>query len=247
MRVSIFLLAIAGLLPAPPETSASSVPRRKDAPELESLSARVREIAFNPNTFFKQETLLEPLISITYTGDDWGWPVYAIALHEGCVRPEPVGPRCWYRRTARMMRVHGLASHERPRTAGRLLIDRIDAKAPRTDEEIKTVLDGSELDWLQADLNACPRAAALISKTKNMDWVGSEIHSPVRGGPITYAVHADDTMIHLRSSIQQVSMFSGLPRGNNPAAWAKKFYQALQPCLKPASAPWPWRQKSDEE
>ena len=83
---------------------------------------RVWDLAFDPNRYFVSEygdeQVIEEIITIAYTGDDYAWPVYSIAIAEGCLEGEGNGPACGARLTARMVRAPAPPDMTRPRHRG---------------------------------------------------------------------------------------------------------------------------------
>lgn len=66
----------------------------------------MQQLAFDPVKFFPSQYVKDHSgVRISDTGDDYGWPVYAIAVTEGCI-PWENNPRdqCGSRLRARLVR-----------------------------------------------------------------------------------------------------------------------------------------------
>ena len=57
------------------------------------VRAMVQQAAFDPTTYFPSRYIRDSsIVRIAYTGDDYGWPVYSIAIAEGCKLLERLVP-----------------------------------------------------------------------------------------------------------------------------------------------------------
>lgn len=76
----------------------------RDAQPSFDFRERTRALAFDPARFFSEQS--EPAMSVRYLGDDYGYPVYAIAVRRGCTDADRGEGRrtCGERLIARMVR-----------------------------------------------------------------------------------------------------------------------------------------------
>jgi hypothetical protein len=199
---------------------------------------RVKELAFDPDKFFVSKFNQTPAITIAYTGDDYAWPVYSIAVWFGC--REDAKKRPCNSRTARMVRAPASLDEERLRHRGSRLIGNLKGGQATTDLAMREQLDGAGLDWLEADLASCSAASALIEQAGSLNWVPDVIREHASGKPITIFLHADMVRLVLRERLFE-STYEGRIAENSPGAWAVRFARSLEPCWRPASAPPPWR------
>ena len=95
-RFVLCSLAVAGMA-APVVAQEASIFELRDP---------VRAQAFDPTRFFTTAQGRDgSSVRILYTGDDYGWPIHAIAIAAGCQRDEGLSPEaCATRLTARMVR-----------------------------------------------------------------------------------------------------------------------------------------------
>jgi hypothetical protein len=123
--------------------------------DFEALKQRVTDVAFDPDSFFGTQGQYFRIATIRYRGDDWRFPVYAIAISNGCILGRE--PGCDARRIARMVRGTEAVPPERPRWRGSALIGRLGKLGSLDGPGLAKALDAN-VDWLEADLDSCPGA-----------------------------------------------------------------------------------------
>jgi len=229
MRVGLALAALALAFPAQAQRAVQPII---------GVKRTVEALAFDPGLFFKWSWADK--VRIRYRGDDWGWPVYSIAVQNGCEDEKAPLPACTERRVARMVRAPiGPRGTERPRWRGTDLVERIFRSGARSERAIKAQLDKAGLEWLEADLQACPGAMAMLASAEAAQW-GPYTRPPRPDGAIVVTLHADTIEVGFEVPDGRVT-WSGLGREGTPARWAYDFAALLEPCWKPAPAPTPWR------
>ncbi|MFN3816623.1 hypothetical protein [Brevundimonas sp.] len=203
---------------------------------------RVRTLAFDPTRFFPSEHIEDrSTVRIVYTGDDYDWPVYAIAVAEGCVDAENIREDdCASRLRARMVRAPAPADLTRPRQRGTHLVGRLIERGATSPRQIQTALDEIGVEWVEADLRACPEALAALGRSANAVWVPDAVANPVAGDELMALVlHADIVQVEVEQ-FARVSTYRGWIDDGSPAAWATDFAGSLESCWAPAGVPAPW-------
>lgn len=204
--------------------------------------ATVLEMAFDPALYFPSRYVADSsMIKITYTGDDYGWPVYAIAVAEGCVDREDVQrDNCTSRLRARMVRAPAPAGLTRPRQRGSYLIGEIVAKSAVSADQIRTALTEINPEWVEADLRICPGAMDALKRSSEAVWVPEAVAEPDSdAGNVEIVLHADIIEVELRQYARRAS-YRGWIAEDSPAAWAESLAAVLEPCWRPASVTAPW-------
>ncbi|HLL59687.1 MAG TPA: hypothetical protein VK391_07350, partial [Allosphingosinicella sp.] len=79
------------------------------------LRDEVDAFAFDPKKLFGAREFGRNTVTIAYRGDEFGWPVFSMAVRRGCLAEEKMGPHCGTRRIARMVRAPAPPNLERPR------------------------------------------------------------------------------------------------------------------------------------
>lgn len=205
----------------------------------------VTELAFDPARMFDAPGGFGDLVRIAYRGDDWGWPVYAITIRNGC----PVGkpePGCQARRRARMVRAPvPPQGAERPRWRGEALVDRMWRKKLTKPAEIAGELDRSGLDWVEAELDTCPGAMAALAKATELQWIRAHAVVPDPAPDLDDLVlHADKVRVEFPFYSRQAT-YDGYVAPGSPGEWATRLAAVLEPCWKPLAEPPPWRRAAE--
>ncbi|MDI6624211.1 MAG: hypothetical protein QME55_05730 [Brevundimonas sp.] len=211
-------------------------------PRDADVRAMVQHAAFDPTTYFPSRYIRDhSIVRIAYTGDDYGWPVYSIAIAEGCIAGETV-PRdgCASRLRARMVRAPADPDAVRPRVLGARLVSRVEGTGARTPEEVRKALGEENLEWVEADLRACPGALDALAESAEAEWVPDAITNPRPEDAMTGLVlHADIVRVDF-SQYARLTTYSGWIAERSPAAWAVGLAATLEPCWEPAPEQPPW-------
>ena len=202
----------------------------------------VQDVAFDPATYFRSPYIRDQsVVRISYTGDDYGWPVYSIAIAEGCVDGETI-PRnnCASRVRARMVRAPGVLGATRLRQAGAALVFRVGETGATSVEEVRQTLSRVGLDWFEADVRACPEALTTLAKSAEAVWVPSAVANPTSGDEMSAIVmHADIVRVEVQQ-YARLTTYSGWLAHQSPAAWAVEMASVLEPCWRPMASDPPW-------
>jgi hypothetical protein len=218
-------LTIAALMIALPAAAQSN----REFDEIRRVKGMVESLAFDPATFFDQRGAWAS-IHIRQRGSDWGWPVYSIAIVDGCVVNDAPYPACIHQRLARMVRVPG--------ARGDSLVRGIRKTGAKRYAQVRTALGKAGLEWLEADLQACPGAMAALGKASAARW------GPYKdsNGNVLFVMVSHADMIEVSHTVPEGEVtWRGPALEGTPAAWANDLATALEPCWKPATAPAPWR------
>lgn len=198
---------------------------------------RTRLLAFDPGRFFAGR--FEPMIAIRYMGDDYDYPVYALALQAGCNPAEQPEQRldCGRRLIARMVRSPYDGTPPRPRARGQRLFGTLTTARPDSDDALRRALDAAALEWVEADVRQCAPAMAHLATLRDVRFtLPIDLDKPL----FEMVLHADKVRIDTGDYLTR-SHYEGWAKPGTAGAWADAFAKSLEGCWKPASAPVPWR------
>lgn len=200
---------------------------------------RTRALAFDPGTFFQGHP--KPWMSVVYSGDDYGFPVYSIAIRKGCTRDDVGEARraCGNRLTARMVRAPFQGTPHRPRYRGQALFGALNGKAIADDTGLRTALSQYGLEWLEADVTQCAPAMDLLGKTGGLSFF-VEAPVPRVGPPPPVVLHADTITLEYRGGYLVEARYFGWVAPGSPGEWADRFAQSLEGCWRQAQVAPPW-------
>ena len=224
---------ILGCLAQPARAQETSILETRDA---------VRQMAFDPATFFPSPYIKDrSVIRITYTGDDYGWPVYAIAIAEGCIDQENVRQDdCKSRLRARMVRAPAPPNLTRARQRGVHLVTRLVERGATSPELMRTALDQLGVEWLEADLRTCSGAMETLQQSTEAVWVPDAVSDPTPDDEMAGLVlHADIVQVEIQQYARRTTYVGWLAAGS-PAVWAEALATVLEPCWRPANVSVPW-------
>lgn len=179
------------------------------------------------------------MIRIVYTGDDWAWPVYSIAIAEGCLEAETFSPACTSRLTARMVRSPAPEDMQRPRERGLNLVKQLVDRRATSRSAIRASLGTLGAEWMEADLRACPGIGDVLERAAELDWVPRDIRNPGPEEEIEIVIHADSVKVDF-VRYNRRSTYDGYIANGSPAEWAVELEKVLEPCWKPAQIMAPW-------
>lgn len=209
----------------------------QDAASSYDFRERIRILAFDPARFFPEQPA--PEMSVRYLGDDYGYPVYAIAVQRGCTAADQGDARrtCGERLTARMVRAPFEGKPLRPRARGQQLFATVAQAGPQNEDDLLRLLDRTGLEWLEADVGQCPTAMAHLATGRALKF-SPALNRTDR--PFEIILHADTVTFEVDEHLAH-SRYEGWLKPGSPAVWADQFAASLETCWKPASAPVPWR------
>ena len=198
---------------------------------------RTRALAFDPARFFPERS--EPTMSVRYLGDDYGFPVYTIAVRRGCIDAEKGEARrtCGERLVARMVRSPFEGEPPRPRVRGQRLFATIAQSKPQNDEALLRLFDNGGLEWLEADVGKCPTAMAHLATGRDLKFSPAMDQT---GQPAEIVLHADKVSFEIGNYLTR-SRYDGWVKQGSPGGWANDFAASLEPCWRPSTALVPWR------
>jgi hypothetical protein len=212
------------------------------APSTIEVQQIVQRLAFDPGKFFPSQYIKDhAVVRIVYTGDDYAWPVYAVALAEGCVDGENnQRDQCASRVRARMVRAPEPPEASRPRQRGARLVARLMESGSVSLPQVQASLQQMGVEWVEADLRDCPGAMQALARSAEAIWVPDAIANPHPGDEMSGLVlHADIVQVEFQQ-YARLAHYRGWIAEGSPAEWAVEFVSALEPCWRPAMAPAPW-------
>lgn len=237
------LAAFAAITPA--KAQQGTINFAMDIDEIRSMS---RQLAFEPNRFFPDQ-YARPFITIRYTGDDYGYPVYSLAVRRGCTVDDKGEARksCGSRMTARIVRAPGIipeAGEGRSRRiAGAKIFAYLYENCPEDEVELRAALDSYGLEWLEADVTACPAAIAHLLSAEEISFFAEPA---LPDDSLSIVLHADKIDFTFGDYLTR-SRYRGFVKRGSPGEWADQFAASLSECWKPATATVPWRLESPAE
>lgn len=213
-----------------------------DAMSAAAMRSMTRQLAFDPARFFP-DAIVEPIITIRYTGDDYGFPVYSIAVAKGCTSLEVSTEResCGSRIVARMVRAPDPAPKgsepTRRRGIGAAVFNHIHERNPGNEKELREAIQSYGLEWLEADIRQCPAAIKHLESARRISFFAE----PAFPDPSSTSIvlHADKIDFAF-GEYNTRSRYVGYAKRGNPGEWADQFAASLEGCWKPAEAMAPW-------
>lgn len=229
MRLLALTLAVLAAIPAQAESRRGF-----------NLHQAVLAEAFDPERFFGGG-YAEPVLTVRYLGDDYDYPVYALALYKGCHDADAEGDRsCRERLQVRMVRAPYEGEPERPRWRGTKLLGDLRTRGVSSQRELLAALDNGAVEWLEADLATCPAALSHARNTANLRWFGAPlVEEP--SDSIAIVLHADTVDVRFRPNYFTDVRFKGIVDDDFPSGWAEGFAKSLENCWTPSAAIRPWR------
>jgi len=225
----------------------TAIPAQADDSAAFNLNQTVLADAFDPERFFAGRYISDPILTIRYLGDDYDYPVYAIALYKGCHADDPEGDQtCRERLRARMVRAPYDGEPERPRWRGTKLLADLGKLAVSSRSELHAALDLGMVEWLEADLATCPAAMRHARDIGELRWFGVPlVEEP--SDSIAIVLHADTVDVRFRPNYFTDVRYTGHVDNDLPSGWAVGLAQSLGDCWTPSNAMPPWRRKPIED
>ncbi|AYV46408.1 hypothetical protein CFHF_14800 [Caulobacter flavus] len=253
MRLSTLALGLAIIVfgqaaqagPAPDQAAPAQTGEARE-PSVADVREAVRDIAFDPSRFFPSPLVKDrSILRITYTGDDYGWPVHAIAVAKGCVDDEKQPKdKCASRLRARMVRAPAPDGMARPRQRGVRLVGQLVERKATTPAQIRAALSQIKPEWVEADLRTCPGAAEVLKRSAEAVWVPEAVADPQPTDELNLVLHADIVKIEIQQ-YARLTTYRGWLAENSPAVWAQSLAAVLEPCWRAADVPAPWEAPTD--
>lgn len=218
----------------------AAVPAQAESRRGFDLHQAVLAEAFDPERFF-DGGYVKPVLTVRYLGDDYDYPVYALALYKGCFEADAGGDRsCRERLQVRMIRAPYDGEPERPRWRGTKLLGDLRTRGVSSQKELLAALDSGAVEWLEADLAKCPAAMEHAGTTDNLRWFGVPLVEEPSDG-IAIVLHADTVEVRFRPNYFTDVRYEGIVDADLPSGWADRFAKSLENCWKPSAATRPWR------
>ena len=106
--------------------------------------------------------------------------------------------------------------------------------------------------WREADLKTCPGAVAALLSLENARWFDFDDadRDAIAGREVdSLTVVADGDFVTVRAQGFAASTYAASTLGEEAgtSGWAQQMLKVVEPCLKPASAPPPWRRPPAQE
>lgn len=216
----------------------SSLAQDQNADSGYDYRQRTRELAFDPQHFFPER--VRPWMEIVYSGDDYGFPVYSLAIRKGCTSDDIGEARrtCGDRLIARMVRSPFDGEPSRPRNRGQALFGFLSNARVDDDIALRAALTRYQLEWLETDVSGCGPAMALLEADPALSFFATQWTPSLRPPPIV--LHADKIRFVHRGSYLSETTYYGWTAPDSPGAWAVQFAQSLEACWRPAASIAPW-------
>ena len=196
------------------------------------------QTAFDPSRNFAGDLVPSSADELVLTAsasarDDYA-PAYSLAIAYRCTASEKSGERrCGF--TARLLST-GSTTEERQALSLRLAAQ---ARFAKSAAEVKTYLDKAEVQWLEADVGACPNGIFAMDSVRVADW-RPDIHyalQPVQDREII--MHPASIRVRM-SGTYTTSTYQGWVLAAGVPAAVQQLMDTLQPCWKPATSLRPW-------
>lgn len=203
------------------------------------IKNRIITEIFVPATFLTNPNfnVQQPTMEIIYTGDDYGWPVYAIGFFRGCLdkkrgHPTPGCSHLWHALRLRAPELKsGRVRHDGSALAS--TIATIMNESPSL--SFTDAVSKSGLKWEIATLNTCPGAVDTFGKF-NMS-LNSYINTDPNSRRDVF-IHSD--MVTIKVNLGQNKLALQSPVGLPVGKWVSEFDEILGQCWEPAAYPRPW-------
>ena len=108
------------------------------------------------------------------------------------------------------------------------------------DANIGRTLDGSGLQWLEANVETCPGAVEAVEAVRASDWrpdPSGFLPAPGYGPLLSHAAR-----VRVRySGLEATARFHGWTEAPGVPAAVTGLLDTLQPCWSPSASPPPWR------
>lgn len=199
----------------------------------------VLDAAFDPVRSFKGdlEGADDELVLTAWASarDDYA-PAYSLAIAYRCLPTAKEGEyECGY--TARMLRTGG-REDEFERSLALVAL----AKETADAAEMRQALEGARLEWLEADVEACPNGIFAMDSVRVATW-NPDIH------PALQAREAREIIMH--PAAIRVTMFGSYTRttyegwrlADGVPGGIHKLLETLEACWKPGTSRRPWNRR----
>jgi len=166
---------------------------------------------------------------------DYYIPAYSLAIAYRCRAVETLGRiKCGY--TARTLRVGPPGEGQFDR--GLMFLSRL--RNARTVQEMRPLMDGQTgLQWLEADVDACPQGIFAIDSVRVTNW-RPDIHYPLQPrNEREIILHPAQIRVKMIGTYTTTTYQGWVLADGVPAA-VRTLLDTLEPCWTPATSPKPW-------
>jgi hypothetical protein len=222
------LLAIVGALGALGSAAGASTPPGQ----------AVLEAAFDPDRSFagdiRPSSDDEMVLTARASARDDYAPDYSLAIAYRCFPTQKAGE--WSCRfVARMLRVGGTGNMR----FGASLKLAAQAGTAESGSEMRHNLSQAKLEWLEADVNACPKGIFAMDSVRVADW-RPDIHYALQEmKDRELVVHPAQIHVWMHGTYT-TSRYQGWVAAAGVPAAVRTLLETLEPCWKPATSPRPW-------
>jgi hypothetical protein len=109
-----------------------------------------------------------------------------------------------------------------------------------TAPDMRRHLDRAGLEWLEADVAACPNGIFAMDSIRVADW-NPDIHFRLQAMEDRQLIlHPAEIRVMMSGSYTR-STYQGWVLANGVPAAVRKLVETLEPCWKPATSPQPWK------
>ena len=206
------------------------------ADEIEQVGPAIAAAAFEPSTFFSADPDRDRSVLRIVHLDQYGRPIYSIAIHEGCFVNKGWSEQCGNRLVARMVRAPAPFKNADLRNRSIDLAKRLVRRNATTHKTIRSALPSLDLEWMEADLHTCPGFDEQLASAANLAWL-----------PLTLTPDREQLIWVDTDSVEvafdyypTTSTFSGVPIEGSPGEWAVNLARTLDGCSRPSKALPPW-------
>lgn len=197
----------------------------------------ILDTAFDPDLSFRGDRDSgsdELVLTVRASARDDYAPAYSLSIAYRC-RMKAGEYQCAY--IARMLRTGG-RDNELKRSLELVAL----AKATRDATEMRRALEESRLEWLEADVAACPNGIFAMDSVRVADW-NPDIHPGLQSREdrdlIMHPAAIRVTMLgsYTRSIYEGWRLANGVPGG------VYKLLETLEPCWKSGTSRRPWNRR----
>lgn len=178
----------------------------------------------------------ELVLSVRASARDDYAPDYSLAIAYRCTPSDPNGQwRCGY--AARLLRVGPYNEDGRFERSLELFGQ---ARRAASDSDMSARLDRAPLQWLEADVDACPQGIFAMDSVRVADW-RPDIHyalQPIEEREII--LHPAEIRVSMRGTYSTATYEGWVLAAGVPAA-VRHLLETLEPCWSPAESSKPWR------
>lgn len=182
----------------------------------------------------------ELVLSVRASSRDDYAPDYSLAIAYRCTPTDTEGQwRCGY--AARLLRV---GPHNEDAGFGRSLELFGGARRAASGSDMRARLDRAALQWLEADVDACPQGIFAMDSVRVADW-RPDIHyalQPIEEREII--LHPAAIRVSMRGTYSTATYEGWVLAAGVPEA-VRHLLETLEPCWHPADSPRPWRRVAD--